>query len=453
MSLFPLTQFDFPNVSAYDSDLREVLRKLKLMSAEMRDFMAVNKITNGGAWDITKQYKPWTIVSDNNAGYLSMKPVPAGIEINNIEYWAPVADYDILITDLSSRISTLEGKTAALEADNVINKNTINQIDEMFYSIDYLSTKKYIMIGDSYAEFSDSWQTRLKQKLNLTEGTNAFSSAVGGTGFVNGSPTWVETIENIIAPSDVDYIIVAGGYNDRGGVGLSAAIHSFITTANTRFPNAKVLIGMCAWNAHTYDPWIVETYLEYKNACRDYGAIYMDNIEYTLHNYSYVNTDGFHPVSAGSESIYKHMIEFLQKGHADVYIRGSGTVENASDIGGTINYNYALYNGHTTLNISLTHFTASPARSFSFANSAFGIGTIKSTAVGRESGATIPCYLHDDGTLFYTADAMVFINNCDLYISTLQTNDARNNFRSPIPLTEFGGTGRVTLTLDSMTQI
>lgn len=111
MALFPPSQYDFPNSSDYDSDLREVLAELRGVTNKMRDFEVINKITNAGAWDITKQYKPWTIVSDNNVGYISVRPVPAGIEITNTDYWALVADYDILITDLSERISALERKT------------------------------------------------------------------------------------------------------------------------------------------------------------------------------------------------------------------------------------------------------------------------------------------------------------------------------------------------------
>ena len=62
MALYPDSLYDFPNVSAYDSDLREVLAMLRGLTNKMRDFEVVNKITNAGAWDITKQYKPWTIV-------------------------------------------------------------------------------------------------------------------------------------------------------------------------------------------------------------------------------------------------------------------------------------------------------------------------------------------------------------------------------------------------------
>lgn len=441
----------YPYTDFHELNLDMILGLMKELHSEWDEFTAVNKITNAGAWDITKQYQAWTVVSDNNVGYISLKPVPAGVAINNTEYWGVIADYNILITDLSNRITILEGKTAALEADNITNKNTIDQIDEMFYSLDYLSTKKYIMIGDSYATFLDSWMVLLKQKLNLTEGVNVYSSAVGGTGFVNGSPTWVDTIGNISAPSDIDYIIVAGGYNDRGGVDVPTAIESFVSIAKSRFPKAKVLIGMCAWNAHSYDGNIVGVYKDYREGCKTAGAIYMDHIEYTLHDYDLVGVDGFHPVTAGSREIYNFMIEFLQKGHCDVYKSGGGNVINESDITGTISYTYSMFNGQTTLLLNLTAFTAQ-SREFYFNNTPYKLGTIHCPFIGVGACASIPCYMANSTPTYYSVDTGVFVNNGELYLTSIQTNDSRDNFRTSITLKEFGGIGRVNLVVDSLTQ-
>lgn len=100
-NLYPYTDF-------HEINLDWIIRKIKELGQAFNDFEAVNKITNAGAWDITKQYQAWTVVSDNNIGYISLKPVPAGIDINNTEYWGVIADYNILITDLSSRIAKIE---------------------------------------------------------------------------------------------------------------------------------------------------------------------------------------------------------------------------------------------------------------------------------------------------------------------------------------------------------
>lgn len=427
----------YPYSDVHELNLDYILAMIKDMYKEISEFEAVNKITNAGAWDITKQYQAWTVVSDNNIGYISLQPVPAGVAITNIEYWGVIADYNILITDLSNRVSLLE--------------NEIDDINDMFYDIDYLKTKKYIMIGDSYAEFADSWMVRLKNKLTLTEGVNLFSSAIGGTGFVNGSPDWGTTISTIVAPDDIDYIIVAGGYNDRGGVGVVSAIESFVATAKSRFPKAKILIGMCAWNAHTYDGLIVGVYKDYREGCKSSGAIYMDHIEYTLHDYDLVGVDGFHPVSAGSIEIYNFLIEFLQKGHCDVYRSGGGNVINATDITGTIDYSYALCNEQTVLKINLVSFTTTSSE-FYFNNTPLKLGDIHCPYLGEGASATIPCYMANSVPEYYSVDVTVFVADGELYITSIQTNDARDNFRSSLTLKEFGGVGRVNLAVDSLTQ-
>ena len=98
----------YPYTSFHELNLDWVIQQIMALHHDYDEFKAVNTITNAGAWDITKQYQAWTIVSDNNAGYISLKQVPAGVAITNTEYWGLIADYNILITDLSQRIGSLE---------------------------------------------------------------------------------------------------------------------------------------------------------------------------------------------------------------------------------------------------------------------------------------------------------------------------------------------------------
>ena len=90
----------YPYTDFHEINLDWIIAQIKQLHHDYDEFKAVNTITNAGAWDITKQYQSWTIVSYGTAGYISLKPVPAGVAITNIEYWGLVADYDILITNL-----------------------------------------------------------------------------------------------------------------------------------------------------------------------------------------------------------------------------------------------------------------------------------------------------------------------------------------------------------------
>lgn len=57
MALFPMTQFDFPNVSNYDSDLREIIQIVRTLIDEYNGIVeSVNELTDGFA-EIKEQFE------------------------------------------------------------------------------------------------------------------------------------------------------------------------------------------------------------------------------------------------------------------------------------------------------------------------------------------------------------------------------------------------------------
>ena len=63
----------------------------------MHGFKAANQVSYEGVWNITKQYTAWSIVLDQNTGYMmiALQPVPVGIAITNEDYWKLVAPFKI----------------------------------------------------------------------------------------------------------------------------------------------------------------------------------------------------------------------------------------------------------------------------------------------------------------------------------------------------------------------
>lgn len=308
MSLFPETQFDFPNVSAYDSDLREVLHRLKYMSAEMRDFLAVNKITNAGAWDITKQYRAWTIVSDNNIGYISLKPVPKGIEITNTEYWGVVADYDILITDLSGRISTLETQMGAVNNVEIPNiKHSINTINE---SIEPIINRKYVFLGDSYNYWGGGWLDGVTTAMGIS---NFYDYTVSAHGFTT-TNTWEQDITQFvvdhpdIAP-DITDVVIVGGINDTTAAAVAAlptAVPSFCTYVKEHLPKAKITFCFVGNMRQSSTYWTADRYknkIKAMEIIRRFislaGGSYNEGCMNAMYSYSFFESDGIHPNNFG----------------------------------------------------------------------------------------------------------------------------------------------------------
>lgn len=87
MNLFPYTNF-------HELNLDWIIEKIKENSENLVEFVKLNtiKYANPLQWDITHQYEANTVVIDEVTGYayLSAKAVPAGVQIDNTEYWIPV---------------------------------------------------------------------------------------------------------------------------------------------------------------------------------------------------------------------------------------------------------------------------------------------------------------------------------------------------------------------------
>lgn len=99
-----MAYFEFPHTRNYDGDLGWVIKKIIELTDRYNDFFEYNKITFADPlqWDITKQYPPYQIVFDYDAGYsyISKRPVPAGVTITNPDYWCLVGP---LIVDSYAR--------------------------------------------------------------------------------------------------------------------------------------------------------------------------------------------------------------------------------------------------------------------------------------------------------------------------------------------------------------
>lgn len=100
----------YPYLDEHELNLDWLIAKMRSLEIQFDEFKVVNNITFSGQWDITKQYPAWTIVSDNNIGYVSLKPVPAGVVLTNTDYWIEVIDYTAQIAGLENRVIALENK-------------------------------------------------------------------------------------------------------------------------------------------------------------------------------------------------------------------------------------------------------------------------------------------------------------------------------------------------------
>lgn len=86
---------EWPYSDLHELNLDWIIAEVKRIAAEMNNFEAVNTTQYLGEWDITKQYSPWSIVNNGIYAYISTKPVPAGIQLNNRNYWIYIGEFRI----------------------------------------------------------------------------------------------------------------------------------------------------------------------------------------------------------------------------------------------------------------------------------------------------------------------------------------------------------------------
>lgn len=111
----------WPYTDFHNLNLDWVLETLKKQNAAIADFISLNSITyaNPLQWDITRQYPKNQVVLDTNGdGYLSVQPVPVGVEIDNTDYWTKIGNFSELWSTVKLAITAAdEGLKTMASAD------------------------------------------------------------------------------------------------------------------------------------------------------------------------------------------------------------------------------------------------------------------------------------------------------------------------------------------------
>lgn len=108
---------EYPYLNLTDLNLDYIYRQLVKMKGTLNEYVERSTITfhDPITWDITDQYTRNTMVIDTDGtAYLSIQPVPAGIDIANINYWQPIFNYDDAINYLRSQIAANFGESSTV---------------------------------------------------------------------------------------------------------------------------------------------------------------------------------------------------------------------------------------------------------------------------------------------------------------------------------------------------
>lgn len=357
----------YPYTDTHELNLDWIIKKMRELDIQFDEFKVINTITFSGAWDITKQYPAWTIVSDNNLGYVSIKPVPAGVVLTNTEYWRLVIDYTAQIAGLQARVVDCENDILALQGDMTTAQSNISTLQT---TVNRLDNRLFLFLGDSYylggtgiTYTGIGWASQVIDFMGLDSDHYILTPAddvinpdltVSLPGFYPsaGSHRSFKTILEASAARltaaqklAVTDVVVAGGYNDiNQGAQIDVGEQEYATYAKATFPNARLWCAHIAYSTKTLDRTnLIDTRIRYRDVVK-YGMTYISDAEFVLTQDSLLDAGGVHPVEAGYKQIGQAIANALLGG-GNCY-SPSGTYTTSA-----FTY-YTLYSGSMACNFS-----------------------------------------------------------------------------------------------------
>ena len=149
---------NFPYANFHELNLDWILHELKELETEITNFVAINsvKYANPIVWDITSQYETNTVVLDSiGNAYLSVQPVPAGVDLDREEYWTKIGNFSALWDSVRSAITPYdEQHSTTASVDH-------KPGDWVWLENDLLLITKNITAGDKYVDGSNCKKTNV----------------------------------------------------------------------------------------------------------------------------------------------------------------------------------------------------------------------------------------------------------------------------------------------------
>ena len=466
-----MSQFfnNYPYTNYHELNLDYILEKIKTLETDVKNFVSFNLLEWNDPifWDISRNYEKNKIVVDKNTnyGYVSIKPVPSGVPINNTDYWSEIFSFVNSVIDISyenGKITFLTQNNTETSDNYVSVLNVLghdfkikdNELSLSFNDfkaktnvrLDALERKKrIILIGDSYSEGYTpdgnvrSWSDMLVSSI---KGIDFINLRAGGSGFLNGT-TFLRQLQNatISDHNTIDEIYIVGGYNDIYYTlsALESAIKSFSDYVAINYANAKVYIGFCgnyvkdSSNASR----LGTVYYAYKNSCLySLNLNYIDNLQYALLNNAYFSSDGIHPKLNGQEILFGYLKSFIYNKKIDVqssYVQNTFSRLNVKE---NVLCGMNMYNNSLTFKMVKNKLTfKQPSNVTLDGNNMIEIGKISNSLItGSNSDLSIvnTSGFVEVGSYFYNVSLDFIIKNNVLYVSIVGVTNNEKGFLSGI---------------------
>ena len=144
----------------YDDDFLNTIKRLIDLANEIgmtvNDLVVDGKPRLKGEWDNTGEYETLSMVTHQGNSYTSKKRVPAGIDINNTDYWMSTGIYDVQIQhyrdDVRSVVDEFEQLGTTTFVRNSENQVTAINTPQKEVSFDYNRTGEIMSVTEVKGE-------------------------------------------------------------------------------------------------------------------------------------------------------------------------------------------------------------------------------------------------------------------------------------------------------------
>lgn len=235
----------WPYTDYHNLNLDWILDTLKKQDAAIADFISLNSITyaNPLQWDITRQYPKNQVVLDTNGdGYLSVQPVPVGVEINNTDYWSKIGNFSELWSTVKLAITAAdEGLKTRASADRA--SGDLVWLNNTLYVCTTAITR-----GTEYGPNNTAKTTIDARLANLAQAVKTLQDNIADVNITLGNKIDKDTTGNLAQTVSNNYTMTAKRVDIYTEMGKAFTSHSGVNsigdvTVPTRIYGKEVILA------------------------------------------------------------------------------------------------------------------------------------------------------------------------------------------------------------------
>lgn len=215
---------------------------------------------NTAIWDNSAPYEPLTVVTYQGDSYTSRQSVPAGIAINNTDYWVKTGDYNAQVasyvqqvTNLQSNVSAVEDALPVTDFDSVNTvKAALDALDDVLPLSDFDSVNTVKAAIDAVSGGASTAITDLQNALPISEydAQNTVKDAIDAIS---------DTLNDVLPLSDFSAVNTVKNTINTSIAGEANTRANADGVLNTRLNNIDAFLPLNYALANRIDDFVIET--------------------------------------------------------------------------------------------------------------------------------------------------------------------------------------------------